>query len=261
MLVDLDSEAVAQRCSGATRTGRAADRRRPDRPAGARAGRRRLWTGAGDRCVVTCFEVVEHLATFVPLLEWSTALARARTATFVISVPNDAFWSIQNPHHHTSWSEGAFEELRRLLPPEQTLLRQVAVAGSAVVDWESTARARYELAVAVGGPEAVPTHFIAAYGPRHDELWRGALGDPDRHARAAPLGAPARERRRGDAEARARTRRGGAEARARELQAAHTCGSRSGAPTSTSSRRELDGRCRASRRMSCRRATKTATSA
>ena len=22
----------------------------------------------------------------------------------------------------------------------------------------------------------MPTHFIAAYGPRHDELWRGALG-------------------------------------------------------------------------------------
>ena len=86
---------------------------------------------------MTCFEVVEHLSTFVPLLEWSGALARDGAATFVISVPNDAFWSIQNPHHTSSWGEGAFEELRRLLPPEQTLLRQVALTGSALVEWES----------------------------------------------------------------------------------------------------------------------------
>ena len=35
-----------------------------------------------------------------------------------LSVPNDAFWSIQNPFHHTMWGEGAFEELRRLLPED-----------------------------------------------------------------------------------------------------------------------------------------------
>ncbi len=175
VLVDADSEAVASaaaelRVPGARQiTGDLTD---PQVLEEVGAG----LEGAGEARVVTCFEVVEHLATFVPLLEWSTALARARTATFVLSVPNDAFWSIQNPHHQTSWGEGAFEELRRLLPPEQTLLRQVAVSGSAVADWESTARAGYELPVAVGGPEAVPTHFIAAYGPRHDELWRGAHG-------------------------------------------------------------------------------------
>ena len=128
----------------------------------------------GELCVVTCFEVVEHLATFVPLIEWSRSLAREGVATFVISVPNDAFWSMQNPHHATSWGEGAFEELRRLLPEEQTLLRQVALSGSAALAWEAPS-SDYEVAVAVGGEGAVPTHFVAAYGPRHEELRRGAL--------------------------------------------------------------------------------------
>ena len=107
-------------------------------------------------------------------IEWSRALAREGVATFVISVPNDAFWSMQNPHHATSWGEGAFEELRRLLPDEQTLLRQVALSGSAALAWDAPS-SDYELAVAVGGEGAVPTHFVAAYGPRHAELRRGAL--------------------------------------------------------------------------------------
>jgi hypothetical protein len=131
-------------------------------------------TGAGEPRVVTCFEVVEHLSTFVPLLEWSGELARTGDATFVISVPNDAFWSIQNPHHLSAWGEGAFEELRRLLPPERTLMRQLALSGSALVDWEASP-VEHEVAVKTGGDDAVATHFIAAYGPRHSELWRGAL--------------------------------------------------------------------------------------
>lgn len=126
----------------------------------------------GER-VVTCFEVVEHLSAFGPLLEWSGALAREGAATFVISVPNDEFWSIQNPHHVTCWGEGAFEELRRLLPPEQTLLRQVALSGSALLDWDA-APVQYELAVAPGGAGSVATHFIASFGPRHQEVWSGA---------------------------------------------------------------------------------------
>jgi 2-polyprenyl-3-methyl-5-hydroxy-6-metoxy-1,4-benzoquinol methylase len=128
----------------------------------------------GERCVVTCFEVVEHLATFVPLVEWSRALARDGAATFVISVPNDAFWSIQNPHHATAWGEGAFEELRRLLPAEQTLVRQVALSGSAAIGWDGE-RSDRDVRVATGGEDAVATHFIAAYGPRHAELARSAV--------------------------------------------------------------------------------------
>jgi hypothetical protein len=126
------------------------------------------------RRTVTCFEVIEHLSSFVALLDWSARLADAGDATFVVSVPNDAFWSLQNPHHHSAWGEGAFEELRRLLPRERTLLRQVAMSGSAVLDWEA-ARTRHELAVDAGGEGSVATHFLAAYGPRHGEVARGAL--------------------------------------------------------------------------------------
>lgn len=127
----------------------------------------------GER-VVSCFEVVEHLTSFVALLEWAGALAREGLATFAISVPNDAFWSIDNPYHQSVWSEGAFEELRRLLPVQHTLLRQVALSGSALCAWEGASE-RHELAVQAGGEGAVATHFLAAFGPRHAELRAGAL--------------------------------------------------------------------------------------
>jgi hypothetical protein len=130
----------------------------------------------GDR-IVTCFEVVEHLSTFVPLLEWSGSLARDGAMTFVISVPNDAFWSIENPYHATVWGEGAFDELRRLLPSEHTLLRQVGLTGSALVDWDGSP-ANHELTVTVGGQATVATHFIAAYGPRHAALQCDAVAAP-----------------------------------------------------------------------------------
>jgi SAM-dependent methyltransferase len=130
--------------------------------------------GLGGEPVVTCFEVVEHLSTFLALLQWSAELAREHAATFVISVPNDAFWAIQNPFHQSSWGEGAFEELCQLLPPEHTLLRQVALGGSALLAWDE-APARHELALQVGGEGTVASHFIVAFGLHHHELWRGAL--------------------------------------------------------------------------------------
>jgi SAM-dependent methyltransferase len=123
----------------------------------------------GGETVVTCFEVLEHLETFLPLLEWSGRLAREHGVTFVISVPNDAFWSIENPHHRTAWGEGAFAELGGLLPTERTMLRQVALAGSAMAAWDGRDE-QHDLTVAVGGEQLVATHFIAAFGPRHAEL-------------------------------------------------------------------------------------------
>ncbi|MDE3070056.1 MAG: hypothetical protein KGJ43_04950 [Acidobacteriota bacterium] len=128
----------------------------------------RLKAADGNR-TVTCFEVIEHLASFVPIVEWSTRLAREGIATFLISVPNDEFWAVQNPHHLTSWGPGAFAELSLLLPAEHTLLRQVALSGSALCGWDLEPADR-DLAVTVGGPGTVASHFIAAYGPRHSEL-------------------------------------------------------------------------------------------
>ena len=48
----------------------------------------------------------------------------------MLSVPNDAFWPIESPWHQTMWGEGAFEELRRLLPAEHVVAKQVPLQGS-----------------------------------------------------------------------------------------------------------------------------------
>lgn len=176
VLVDLDPDAVAraaQELDVADAEQIAGDLTDPNVLDGIR---RALLRCEGER-VVTCFEVVEHLSTFLPLLEWAVTLACDETVTFILSVPNDAFWAIENPFHAARWSEGAFDELRRLLPSEQTLVRQVALTGSALVSWDD-ARELHRLSVDVGGRNTVATHFIAAFGPRHDELRREALAVP-----------------------------------------------------------------------------------
>jgi hypothetical protein len=48
------------------------------------------------------------------------------------------------------------------------------LSGSALVDWDATPE-RHTLEVALGGPETVATHFLAAFGPRHGELRRSAV--------------------------------------------------------------------------------------
>jgi len=168
VLVDLDAEAVSRACAtldlpdAARLSGDLAE------PSFLEEVGKELLAVPGER-VVTCFEVVEHLPSFLPLLGWATGLAREHGVTFVLSVPNDAFWSIENPYHLTAWGEGAFEELSRLLPDSRTLLRQVALTGSTMLDWEARPTSR-ELTVEAGGPTAVATHFIAAFGPRHPEI-------------------------------------------------------------------------------------------
>jgi len=98
------------------------------------------------RTVVTCFEVIEHLETFVPLVEMLESL---KGATVIMSVPNDAFWATENPHHRTMWGEGAFAELQSLLPDGHTVAPQLQLNGSAIGD---------------DGDERVPTHFLASWG-------------------------------------------------------------------------------------------------
>jgi SAM-dependent methyltransferase len=101
-------------------------------------------TGKGT--VVTCFEAIEHLETFVPLVEMLESL---KGATIVMSVPNDAFWATENPHHRTMWGEGAFAELQSLLPEGHAVVSQLQLNGSAIAE----------------DPDGrVPTHFIACWG-------------------------------------------------------------------------------------------------
>jgi hypothetical protein len=81
-----------------------------------------------------------------------------------MSVPNDAFWAIENPHHRTMWGEGAFAELQSLLPDGHTVAPQVQLDGSAI---------------AQDADGRVPTHFLAS--------WGGAAPAPVREVVASDL--------------------------------------------------------------------------
>jgi SAM-dependent methyltransferase len=128
---------------------------------------------AGDGAtVITCFECVEHLESFVPLVSALVQLAERHGFTVLLSVPNDAFWSIENPHHRTSWGEGAFEELRTLLPDEHVMLRQVVLQGSAVVRVDGEPELRpVDVELEAGG---VPSHLLVAFGPDRERVALGA---------------------------------------------------------------------------------------
>jgi hypothetical protein len=88
--------------------------------------------------VITCFDVIERLASFGPVIE---ALESLKNATVLLSVPNDVAGA-------SPWGEGAFAELRSLLPDGHTVAAQTVLAGSAI------------------GPENghAPSHFIATWG-------------------------------------------------------------------------------------------------
>ena len=164
LLVDLDEDAAAEAARhvpAADATPHRADLASEDDLAALRAAIGETATG-----VITGFEVVEHLGTFIPLVELLNELADRFTV--ILSVPNDAFWSLENPYHKTMWGEGAFEELRSLLPEGHVVIHQVVLQGSATAVLEPD---RAELAVPVGADAAgVPSHFLVAYGPRASEL-------------------------------------------------------------------------------------------
>jgi Methyltransferase domain len=121
--------------------------------------------------VVTCFEVVEHLSSFVPLITALSSLVAEHGVDVVLSVPNDAFWSIENPHHRTMWGEGAFAELCALLPDDAVVLRQFALSGSTISPLGEDASRTVELApVVVDVAPTVPTHMLVALGPRATQL-------------------------------------------------------------------------------------------
>jgi hypothetical protein len=85
----------------------------------------------------------------------------------MLSVPNDAFWPIESPWHKTMWGEGSFEELRRLLPAEHRIVQQVPLQGSALVPAGADPQLPQRLEIR---DDAVPSHFLAAFGPRQGEL-------------------------------------------------------------------------------------------
>ena len=120
----------------------------------------------GGGCI-TCFETVEHLDAFPPLVSMLSDLSESHGFTVVLSVPNDAFWAVENPHHKTMWGEGSFEELRRLLPAGHVALRQLPLLGSVVAGEDAEEHHKVDVTADGGG---VPSHFLVAFGPRVEEL-------------------------------------------------------------------------------------------
>jgi SAM-dependent methyltransferase len=117
--------------------------------------------------VATCFEVIEHLERYTGVVDLLIELATERGFTVLLSVPNDAFWPIESPWHQTMWGEGSFEELRRLLPDGHVVVNQVPLQGSCLV---LDGRPLAEAGPVAARDDAVPSHFIAAFGPRCGEL-------------------------------------------------------------------------------------------
>jgi 2-polyprenyl-3-methyl-5-hydroxy-6-metoxy-1,4-benzoquinol methylase len=167
VLVDNDGEAIAaaQRELGVDAVAITADLASPDGLA-----RVREHVGGEEGTVVTCFEVIEHLESFVPLVTMLSELVEG-AATAVLSVPNDAFWNMQNPYHLAAWGEGAMAELRSVLPERHTVLHQVALSGSAVVPEGADERLEVGVQANAAGP---PTHFIVAMGAQADHVRPGA---------------------------------------------------------------------------------------
>lgn len=117
--------------------------------------------------LVTCFETLAHLERFDTAVSLLLELGD-RGFTVVISVPNDAFWSVENPFHRTAWGEGAAEELARLLPGDHVRLEQVPARASAI------APAGEAATVALGDVELpaarVPSHYLLGFGPQAHRL-------------------------------------------------------------------------------------------
>ena len=168
LLVDRDAEAAA-----------AAARRIPagsavpleaDLTSGADLARVRdsLLEVEGER-VVTCFETLERLETFVPLLELLTALVADHATTIVLSVPDDEAGPVDGPRGSV-WSRGAFEELRRALPGEVVAARQATLAGSVVAPVDADGRAPVELALVAELDDRARTSLLVAAGPAAPRL-------------------------------------------------------------------------------------------
>jgi SAM-dependent methyltransferase len=168
VLVDNDGEAIAaarRELAVPEAVGLCADLSSPDGLA-----RVREHVGGEEGTVVTCFEVIEHLESFVPLVSMLTEIVEGG-ATVVLSVPNDAFWNMRNPYHLAKWGEGAMAELRSVLPRDHVVLHQVALSGSAVLPADGEERFDVRVQARAAGE---PTHFIVAMGAQAERVSPGA---------------------------------------------------------------------------------------
>jgi hypothetical protein len=132
-----------------------------------------------DGLLVTCFGTLDRVRSFVALVDLLGELAEGG-ATVVLDVPDDAFAGRAGGPR--IWGLSAFEELRRLLPSEPVMARQIALAGSAVVP-AGEEREALDLAPVTPGDQ-VATHLIAAFGPNAGGLVATAHAEPADRAEA-----------------------------------------------------------------------------
>ncbi|QEC46225.1 hypothetical protein FSW04_00650 [Baekduia soli] len=128
----------------------------------------------GAPIVVTCFGVLHQLEDFTALVD--LLLALGERATVVLSVPDDAAGALDDPHRRSAWSAGAAEELRRLLPPDAVVLRQVSLRASAIVGPAGGEVA--PLGTPSVAPDQAPTTHLLAFGPDAARLAPVSLARP-----------------------------------------------------------------------------------
>jgi SAM-dependent methyltransferase len=190
ILVDRDADALAEarrECGAEVISAVEADL---ETAAGIAAVRAAIDDAAGAQdgpIVVTCLDVVAQLADITALVELLIALGE--TATVVVSAPEDAAGALEDPHRATAWSAGAVEELRRLLPADAVVARQLPVRASAIVLAGAADTSAPVGAIAVGADQPA-AHHLLAFGPQ-----AGVLA-PVSSARAADLDAERADARR-----------------------------------------------------------------
>lgn len=166
VLVDVDETSVVQAAAhlqASAITPLAADL---NDAAGRDAVRAALLDGPAPR-VITCFEVLEHVRDLPAVVALLVELSAEHETTVVLSVPNDAFWAIENPYHETTWSAAAFGELRAVLPADHVFAEQVPLRGSRIRIGGAGAGAPGAVEPHEG---AVASHFLAAFGPAAADL-------------------------------------------------------------------------------------------
>lgn len=125
--------------------------------------------------VVTCFGTIEHLNTFVPLVNALLELGR-RGGTVFLSVPNDVFGEVTDSHHETTWGAGGLAELRQMLPADHVVARQVPLEGSAIV--QPGQRFAPPDIVAHDRQVPPPIAFLLAWGPGVADLGPCSVASP-----------------------------------------------------------------------------------
>lgn len=166
LLVDRDGESLeAARVALDADTGDALEVDLASEPDVARLEKIVLDAFDGRRACITCFEVIEHLDDFVPLIGLLRRCVEGVGATVVLSVPNDSFWPMHNPHHKTIWGGDAFEEFRTLFPEDTLVAHQFALAGSCLQPLGSSHEERSHLLPVEIREGGSPTHYVIAWGP------------------------------------------------------------------------------------------------